>query len=234
MMLDFFHWTYGQHWMLDKMNVANVYFITTGYLPQMINICWCRKYSLNYMLANPDFNNNLIDNYKQERFPTFMFVLWLCVFRCFFAKIQCYLSTKRRQFHKKNPGDIANIYVSIFNKYLQFWSLLYILMIHPTWYFTFSSIFFNINMIKISDIYVSTNWYILYKLNICWCRENSEHSMSANTDFNNISVENPKWKILPTFMLADGVYVAYSLNLVYMEIIASIKCYFLQGKKVLH
>ena len=55
-------------------------------------------------------------------------------------------------------------------------------------------ILFNNNMIKIDDIYVSTNGFLLQQINMCWCRENSQHSMLDHTNFNNISIDNNKIK----------------------------------------
>ena len=52
--------------------------------------------------------------------------------------------------------NIDNIFVRIFGKYLQFWSLGYIWMIKPALYVSFSNIQFNKNMIKSPKIYVIT------------------------------------------------------------------------------
>ena len=79
LMLDFFHWCYSQHLMLAEMNVAGIYASTTGYLLTMIYFCWCGKYRQYSITANPDFNNISIENYKQNKFPTFMLSLYLYV-----------------------------------------------------------------------------------------------------------------------------------------------------------
>ena len=43
---------------------------------------------------------------------------------------------------------------------------------------------------KIYNIYVSTNWYLIQEINIFWCRKNSQHSMLALPVFNDISMLN--------------------------------------------
>ena len=48
--------------------------------------------------------------------------------------------------------------------------------------------------------------------------------MLANPDYNNISIENYKWKILQIFMLALYVYATRPLTLVYTEVMANIQC----------
>ena len=111
------------------------------------------------------------------------------------------------------PWNIANIYVSIFGKYLQFLHLVYICMIYLTLYVRFSNILFNNNMIKISGIYVGTTGYILQMINISWCRGNSQHSMSDNTYFNHISMEKYKQEILPKFMLAIFIGIYFFVKL---------------------
>ena len=59
-------------------------------------------------------------------------------------------------------------------------------------------------MIQIFDIYVRTTRSLLQQINIRWCREIIQRYMLANTDFNNISIDNQKWEILPTLVLADN------------------------------
>ena len=79
-------------------------------------------------------------------------------------------------------------------------------------------------MIKISDIYVITTLHILQMIYICWCKENTQQSISDNPDFNIISMGSYKGEILPTFMLSSYVLVKTSLTLVYVEVISNIKC----------
>ena len=59
------------------------------------------------------------------------------------------------------PRSIANIYVNIFGKYLQFWRLIYTWMIYPTLYVSNSNILFGNNFTKIINIYVRTTVYLL-------------------------------------------------------------------------
>ena len=47
--------------------------------------------------------------------------------------------------------------------------------------------------------------------------------MLAHPNFNNISIDNYKQEIFCTFSLGCGVYVTFSLNLVYVEVIANIQ-----------
>ena len=66
--------------------------------------------------------------------------------------------------------------------------------------------------INVSDIYFRTTGSILQQISIIKCRENSQHYMPENPDFKNISMENYKQEIFPTFMLADCVYITRELN----------------------
>ena len=79
-------------------------------------------------------------------------------------------------------------------------------------------------MIKIADIYVGTNESLLQQINIIWCRENSQHSISNLPNFNNTSIDNYKQEKFPTFMLAYGVYITCSLNWVHVGVIANTQC----------
>ena len=65
---------------------------------------------------------------------------------------------------------------------------------------------------NVSDVYVSTTGYLLHVIYIRLCRGNSQHSMSVHPDFNNISIDNYKQEILPTFILELHVYVTHLLN----------------------
>ena len=51
---------------------------------------------------------------------------------------------------------------------------------------------FNKNMIKVSDIYVSTTGPVHWLINICLFRKTSQHYILAHPDYNNISIENYK------------------------------------------
>ena len=55
---------------IDDIHVSN-----TGSILQLIYIHWCRGNIQHSMLANPDHNNSLIDNYKVELFQIFMLEL---------------------------------------------------------------------------------------------------------------------------------------------------------------
>ena len=59
---------------------------------------------------------------------------------------------------------------------------------------------------------------------IRWGRENIQHSMLYNHDYNNISIDSYKREIFQTIMLALCVSVTSSLTLVYLEVIAKIQC----------
>ena len=73
-------------------------------------------------------------------------------------------------------------------------------------------------MIKIPDIYVSITVPLLQIIYTNRDRENIQHYMLDNTNYNNISTNNYKQEIFPTFMLALNVHVTNSLTLVYMEV----------------
>ena len=133
-----------------------------------------------------------------------MYVIILCTCHTF-IEFSIYGSNSEHSilaFHKENtvskqimPMDIANIYVSIFGKSLQFFYLVYIWMIWPTLYVRFSNIIFNNNMIKIANIYVSTTGYLLQQINMSWCRKNSQHYISDHTNLKKIQliIENEKY-----------------------------------------
>ena len=65
---------------------------------------------------------------------------------------------------------------------------------------------------------VSANGSLIQRIYIYWCRKNSQHYMLANPDFKNISMENYKREIFPTFMLELRLYVIHSLNWLYVEV----------------
>ena len=69
------------------------------------------------------------------------------------------------------PSNIANIYVMIFGKYLQFLNLVVICIIYPELYVRFPNIIFNIHIIKHLDIYIGNTGSLLLLINICPCRE---------------------------------------------------------------
>ena len=70
-------------------------------------------------------------------------------------------------------------------------------------YVPFSNNIFD-NTLKIDDIYVSTTWYLFQQINIQMRRNNTQHSMLALFNINNIAIDNYKQEIFRTFMLADG------------------------------
>ena len=90
--------------------------------------------------------------------------------------------------------DIANIKCQLHHLHLEKYSL-------------------NKNMIKISNIYVSINVSLLQGIYIHYTRENSQHSILYNTEYNNILVENITKKDFQTFMLELFVDVTHSLTL---------------------
>ena len=51
---------------------------------------------------------------------------------------------------------------------------------------------------NVANIYDSTTGSLLQTIEIHLCKENIQHSMSANPYFNNISIDNYKQEILPT------------------------------------
>ena len=67
---------------------------------------------------------------------------------------------------------------------------MYIWTIYPELYVKIYNILFDNNMIEISDIYVSTNWYLLQQISMNRNMKNSQHSMLAHPDFNNILIDN--------------------------------------------
>ena len=85
---------------------------------------------------------------------------------------------------------------------------------------TFDAVFFHWSYsqylmlpdMNVYEICVSTTGYPIQMIYIFQCKGNSQHSMSYNPDFSNISMENYKREILPTFMLALRLYVIRSLN----------------------
>ena len=89
---------------------------------------------------------------------------------------------------------------------------------------------FNNKRIKISDIYVNTTGFLLQLINFRRCRKNSQHSMLANPDFNNISIDDYKQYILPKFMFELCVFVTSSLTILYVEVIDNIKYYIFTRK----
>ena len=88
----------------------------------------------------------------------------------------------------------------------------------------FYNILFNNNMVKISDICVNATGSLLQLINICQCRRKIQHFMLYHPDLNHISIDDYYREILPTFLLAYGVYFTCSLNLVYVEVIHNIQC----------
>ena len=106
-------------------------------------------------------------------------------------------------------------------------SLVYTQKMYPTWNVIFAiniwgNILFNKNMIKLSNIYVSIIFSLLLLMFICWGMENIQHSMLANPEYNNISIDNYYQEIFQTFMLALCVFITHSLTLVYLEVRANI------------
>ena len=65
---------------------------------------------------------------------------------------------------------------------------------------------------NVSNIYVSTNESLLQIIYILRCRGNNQHSMSTNTDFNNISIHNYKREVFLKFVLVLHVYVTHLFN----------------------
>ena len=77
--------------------------------------------------------------------------------------------------------------------------------------------------INIYDIDVSTTGCLLPQNN-SRCNIYIQHDMSDRPDFNNISIDNYKPEIFPTFLLAYCVYITRSLNRVFVEVISNIEC----------
>ena len=80
----------------------------TGYLLHHISIHPFSKNIKHSMLAHPNFNNISIENYKREQFPTFVLSDGEYITRSLnllkvelIANIQCYLSIRKTQLHKK-------------------------------------------------------------------------------------------------------------------------------------
>ena len=85
---------------------------------------------------------------------------------------------------KSDTREYSNIHVSIFGDSLQFWHRMYLWMINLSLFVSLSNIIFNNNMMKISDIYISTTESILQHINIHRCWRNFQHSMLSHLDFN--------------------------------------------------
>ena len=81
---------------------------------------------------------------------------------------------------KKHQEIFSNIYVSIFDKYIKFWSLMYIWMIELILYVSFYNILFKNNTIKIAKIYVSITGYLLQQINTHQFRKNIQHYVSSS------------------------------------------------------
>ena len=62
------------------------------------------------------------------------------------AKIQFYISTRKTPLHETKSRNIANIFVSTFGNYIQFWRLTYRRNIQSTLYVIFYTILFNQNI----------------------------------------------------------------------------------------
>ena len=71
---------------------------------------------------------------------------------------------------------------------------------------------------------VITNGYLLQMISLCWCRGNIQHSMLANPDYNNISLEIYNWETFLKFMLVLCVFITSSLTQVYVEVIFNNQC----------
>ena len=67
-------------------------------------------------------------------------------------------------------------------------------------------------MIKIYNIYVSTNGSLLHQINIHWCNKNILNYMLGHHDFKNLSNVTYKREQYMQFMLTNGVYINRSLN----------------------
>ena len=72
---------------------------------------------------------------------------------------------------------------------------------------------FNKNVIIIAKIYVRTTWYSLQQIYFLWCRKNSQYYMLVHPYFNWISIDHYKREKIPTFIVADDLYVNRSLKL---------------------
>ena len=83
--------------------------------------------------------------------------------------------------------------------------------------------FIQQNIFRISDIYVSITEFLHQLIYISWGRNNSQHSMLDNPDYNNISIDKYYRNIFQTFMLSLHVYVTRSFTMIYLEVISIIQ-----------
>ena len=75
---------------------------------------------------------------------------------------------------------------------------------------------------SIAKFYVKITVSIIQFIYFCSERYNSQHSMSAIPENNNILINIYYQKILKTFMLELCVFVTCPLTLVYLEVISNI------------
>ena len=71
----------------------------------------------------------------------------------------------------------------------------------------------------IAKTFASFNLYLLQQINIHWNKKNSEYSILADPDVNEIAIGTYKQEIFPKLILIDVVYITSSLNCVKVEVV---------------
>ena len=128
---------------------------------------------------------------------------------------------------RRNPKEYPLQICQHLWKFTTVLSLIYIRKMQPTWYVRFTICIWRNNVLKnntilITDIYFSITFSLIQLIYIRCRWKNIQRSILANTDFNNISIDNYKREILQIFISAFFVFVTSSLPLVYLEVISKI------------
>ena len=94
--------------------ITDIYVSITVFLLQLIYICWDTKNRQYSMLANYDYKNISIENYKREALHAFMLVLCLSVTRSSTLvylqvkyNIKCYIFQRRNTIFKKEEISMS-------------------------------------------------------------------------------------------------------------------------------
>ena len=200
------------------MKIADIYVSISEYLLRDIDFNWWRGNIQLSMLDLPVFNDILIYTYYHEIFPTFLWangVYIICLLSLVkvevMSNIQCQLSTSKTLLQNKTPKILqmlaSLVILNIFGAWCRYWR--YIQKI----YFSFFNFLLKNIMMKIAEIYIIINEYLLQEIHINWWRENSQHSMLDIRVFIVISIYTYQQEILMTFMLVNVIYIAPSIEL---------------------
>ena len=98
----------------NMIKITDIYVSITVFLLQLIYICWDTKNRQYSMLANYDYKNISIENYKWEALHAFMLVLCLSVTRSSTLvylqvkyNIKCYIFQRRNTIFKKEEISMS-------------------------------------------------------------------------------------------------------------------------------